>query len=251
VLRAQAFESLFTLVPILLVAVISIFLRARASRRQRKRAEAARAEETAETAPAAASGQTTRTSGGPGSVRDLTSSREKAYRKDTRSQGRTQEPVRKAQGRKAARGRKYPWQRESTAAYPEPSAPAAGTAPAFAPAPPSTAQPESRESYAYPPPLSLNEVKIPPAGEPVEKPVVMPRPIAVSRRREAGPQDLRARMRARMRSERSAGMAAETMPVKRPSVTNRLERLPPLKRAVIWAEILGPPGGRQHPDAHG
>jgi hypothetical protein len=29
------------------------------------------------------------------------------------------------------------------------------------------------------------------------------------------------------------------------SITARLERLPPLKRAVIWAEILGPPGGRQ------
>jgi hypothetical protein len=29
------------------------------------------------------------------------------------------------------------------------------------------------------------------------------------------------------------------------SITDKLERLPPLKRAVVWAEILGPPGGRQ------
>ena len=41
-LRAQAFEGLFTLVPILLVAVVSILIRARAVRRRKQREEDAR-----------------------------------------------------------------------------------------------------------------------------------------------------------------------------------------------------------------
>jgi hypothetical protein len=55
-------------------------------------------------------------------------------------------------------------------------------------------------------------------------------------------QDLRQRMEARVQADRPA---AEVIAGKRSSITVRLEKLPPLKRAVIWAEILGPPGGRQ------
>jgi len=45
-LRAQAFEGLFTLVPILLVAVVSIVLRARSAKKRKQREEAAQAEGT-------------------------------------------------------------------------------------------------------------------------------------------------------------------------------------------------------------
>jgi hypothetical protein len=55
-------------------------------------------------------------------------------------------------------------------------------------------------------------------------------------------QDLRQRMETR---DKAYKPAAEEKAGQRYSITARLERLPPLKRAVIWAEILGPPGGRQ------
>ncbi|MBN2553374.1 MAG: hypothetical protein JXB06_11430 [Spirochaetales bacterium] len=213
-LRAQASEGLLTLVPILLFAVISILLRARASRRRRKRTEAESAEAATRTAAKIPAGQ-----------------------------------EKKVSGRKTARERRFPWQRESAAAYPQ-TPTSAAPAPPFAPAPPARGQAAIRESYAYPPPLSLNDIKTASAGEAGQGPAVMPRPVAVSRRREGKRRDLRERLQARMRSERSAGMAEQIRPLERSSITARLERLPPLKRAVIWAEILGPPGGRGHPDAH-
>ena len=68
-------------------------------------------------------------------------------------------------------------------------------------------------------------------------------PDGMSRMAVSGkPQDLRERMQARAKSVQPAAKGAAG---KAYSITARLERLPPLKRAVIWAEILGPPGGRQ------
>ena len=55
-----------------------------------------------------------------------------------------------------------------------------------------------------------------------------------------GTQDLRERMQARAKLIQPVTETRE-----RSTITARLEKLPPLKRAVIWAEILGPPGGRQ------
>jgi hypothetical protein len=58
--------------------------------------------------------------------------------------------------------------------------------------------------------------------------------------RKAG--NLRERLQARTRAEKSKIRPEDR---ERSSITGRLEKLPPLKRAVVWAEILGPPGGRQ------
>lgn len=246
-LRAQAFEGLFTIVPILLVAVISIFLRARATRRRKQREDAAGGAparsapvQTAEgTHPSAAA---TRTAGAGPAPRSV-SSREAA--------ARAPGPTRAAQ---------FPWQRE-TRQYPEAEKRTPASAATFAPQQPGRPQVTSRESYAYPPPLSLNDFKsqaaaMQPRSTPVPRPVVGPAAqsrVAVDRgsrlpdgtSRMAVPretQNLRERMEARARSDHRAFKAA---PGERSSITARLERLPPLKRAVVWAEILGPPGGRQ------
>ena len=239
-LRAQAFEGLFTLVPILLVAVVSIILRARAARRRKQREEAARGEpargEPARGAPArgapARVSEGTQSSAGP---RTAGAGPQSAPARGAPARAAGQ-PMPPKQGRSATRASQFPWQRETvetTPSYTEP----------FTPHQPGKPQITNRESYAYPPPLYLNEAKSPAAdaGQPWGAPVPRPtgRPSMVVPKRE---QTLRERMAARARSVQPAAKAAAAEPA---SITDRLQRLPPLKRAVIWAEILGPPGGRQ------
>jgi hypothetical protein len=238
VLRAQAFEGLFTLVPILLVAVVSILLRARAARRRKRREEAAQKEGTRSSAatPAAGAGRAPRVA----AVRGVP-----ARGTPAQAPGRPIPPQRTGAKTRAAQ---FPWQRETdetTAGSPAP----------FTPQQPRRPQVPIRESYAYPPPLSLKDAESLSAGKAggaqpraaaIPRPVV--RPSAESRmavERMAAPkaeQNLRERMQARAKMDRPAAKVATE---KRYSVTNRLMKLPPLKRAVIWAEILGPPGGRQ------
>jgi len=247
VLRAQAFEGLFTIVPILLVAVISIFLRARAARRRKQRegaAGGAPARAAEGTHPSAAA---TRTAGAGPAPRSVSSREETAPGATARAPGPT-------------RATQFPWQRE-TQQYPEAEQRTPASAATFTPQQPRRPQVTSRESYAYPPPLSLNDFKsqtatMQPRSAPVPRPVVGPAAqsrVAVDRgsrlpdgtSRMAVPretQNLRERMEARARSDHRPVKAA---PGERSSITARLERLPPLKRAVVWAEILGPPGGRQ------
>jgi hypothetical protein len=175
VFRAQAFEGIFALLPILLIAVVSIMLRARAAKKRRKRDET--------TAP--------------------TRSQPEEKRKPTAGGGLPKEQLPK----------------KSIAPAP------------FVPQQPLRPKAAYREGYTYPPPLSLNNLKTSSEGAPLQP---SPGP-------EIRPPDLRERMKSRLGSLAPSQQTA----VKRLSVAERLERLPPLKRAVIWAEILGPPGGRQ------
>lgn len=213
-LRAQAFESLFTLVPILLVAVISIVLRARASRRRKQREQAAEGE----------------------SVRGP-------------SAGSASAGARTVRSAKAAR---FPWQRETSGIYPKRPAQTPPASAPFAPEHPRRSPVTSREHYAYPLPLTPEQAGpepvaragpgIPAAPQQVVRPSVESR-LAVDRTAppgEAGTLPLR--KRAPLESGRPSPRAAVR---KGSSISARLERFPPLKRAVIWAEILGPPGGRQ------
>jgi hypothetical protein len=213
VLRAQAFEGLFTLVPILLVAVISIFLRARASRKRKQREEAARGV-SARGAPAR---------GAPAQAAEGT---QPSAATRTEDSGSRPAPARGT----PARG-----------------APAQASGRPVPPQQPRRPQVPIRESYAYPPPLTLNDTEYPATAAPQRQGTPVPRPVvrssAESRMAVSGkPQDLRERMQARAKSVQPAAKGAAG---KAYSITARLERLPPLKRAVIWAEILGPPGGRQ------
>ena len=256
-LRAQAFEGFFTLGPILLVAVVSILLRARASRRRKQREEAARGAPaggpSASSAPARdASAQSVQGQGiqnqnlavGGEEARDAQTTQASASTRTGRS-GRS------------ARAAQFPWQRESSEIYPKrstktPSARGATAVEPVVPQQPGGPQVTSRESYAYPPALALDRTKpeaaggVGPRSAPVPQQVV--RPSLESRmavERMAPPketQDLRQRMRAQDKLERPF---TEPRVGKGPSISARLERLPPLKRAVIWSEILGPPGGRQ------
>jgi len=172
VFRAQAFEGILALVPILLIAVVSVVLRARAAKKRKQGDET--------TAPARATAPT--------------------------------QPEQK---------------REPAEALPEKS-----RAPApFMPQQPVRPKVAYREGYTYPPPLPLNNLTTPSAETP-------PQPSPVPEIRQP---DLRERMKSRLGSIAVAREAA----IKPFSVVRRLERLPPLKRAVIWAEILGPPGGLQ------
>jgi hypothetical protein len=256
-LRAQAFEGLLTLLPILLVAVVSVILRARAARRRKQREEAA---------------QSAKTTQSPGSVQKT----DRAAETDRKPAPRL--------------GSQFPWLRESAEIYPPPTGPASASSTASPAQQPPRPQVASRESYAYPPPLSLNDLKNSTATGAQAQSRLIPRstvlPDSVERtavRRESlmpdgvrqtavdrGPrlpervsrmagtrtavlpdgksrmavprQDLRQRMQAQRDSSVSKAKAAVARPS---SITSRLEKLPPLKRAVIWAEILGPPGGRE------
>jgi hypothetical protein len=180
--RAQAFEGIFALLPILLIAVVSILLRARAARRRKRKEET--------TAPARAAAPT-----------------------PTQAE------------------------REQKVAEALPEKPRAPTP--FMPQQPVRPTVAYREGYTYPPPLPLNNLKTPSAGTPLQ-PSPVPRAV-VSPVPEMRQPDLRERMKSRLGSFAAVKEAA----IKRSSVAARLERFPPLKRAVIWAEILGPPGGRQ------
>jgi hypothetical protein len=215
-LRAQAFEGLFTLVPILLVAVVSILLRARATRRRRRREEAIR-EADGQEVPAQ------RTSAGSPSG--------SAAVRGT--------PVREAPSRAARQGAPIREMRAPPITQSRREPAAAGP------------QTVNRESYVYPPPLQLNGLEataIPAAAAPKDSRVPRPpaRPVvqpgaAIERMTAPRPREsLRERMENRSKRKRPAAGARKDT-----SITGRLERLPPLKRAVVWAEILGPPGGQQ------
>lgn len=236
-LRAQAFESLFTLVPILLVAVVSIVLRARAAKRRKQKEEDARG------ASAQAKGTQTpeakRPAGGGQTPPPVPA------RGAPRKPGRTMPPRRE---RTETRAAPFPWQRETS------DAPSATDGP-FTPRQPRGTQAPVRESYAYPTPLSLNDDGVwpsgtagtaQPGGTPVPRPIVRPTVESqmAAARMDAPKQakSLRERMQALTKSERPS---AKTLTGGRSSITDRLQKLPPLKRAVIWAELLGPPGGRQ------
>jgi hypothetical protein len=241
VLRAQAFEGLFTLVPILLIAVISIFLRARASRKRKQREEAARG-----TPARGVPARGVPARGVPAQAAEGTQPSAA-----TRTEGSGSRPA-------PARG------------TPARGAPAQASGRPVPPQQPRRPQVPIRESYAYPPPLTLNDTEYPANAAPQRQGTPVPRPVVrrsaenrmavdrmaalpdgtgrvlpdgMSRMAVSGkPQDLRERMQARARPVQPAAKAAAG---KAYSITARLERLPPLKRAVIWAEILGPPGGRQ------
>ncbi|UCF97026.1 MAG: hypothetical protein JSV89_17895 [Spirochaetaceae bacterium] len=261
-LRAQAFEGLFTLLPILLVAVVSVILRARAARRRKQREEAA---------------QSAKTTQSPSSVQKTDRAAET--------------------GRKPAPrlGSQFPWLRESAEIYPPPTGPASASSTASPAQQPPRPQVASRESYAYPPPLSLNDLKNSTAtgaqaqSRLIPRPTVLPESVerAAVRRESLMPDGVRqtavdrdtrlpervSRMagtrravprtvalpdgkswmavplqerRQRMKAREDSGVGETKAAAARPStIAARLEKLPPLKRAVIWAEILGPPGGRE------
>ena len=237
-LRAQAFEGLVTILPILLVAVVSILLRARAARRRKRREDAA-------------AGAGTRPSSAKPEAAAVKVRQGAAARGVPARCAPGQAPVRSIPPKRTTvktRAARFPWQRETeetTAGSPGP----------FLQQQPRSVQVPILENYAYPPPLPLKDAKLPadgPAGGERPRAEVIPRPVvrpsAESRmavERISAPkaaQDLRGRMQARAKMYRPE---AKNERDKSYSVTDRLKRLPPLKRAVIWAEILGPPGGKQ------
>jgi hypothetical protein len=123
------------------------------------------------------------------------------------------------------------------------------------PQPPKARPP--RQQYVYPQPLPLarsrgpEEVYTPPSpdeegarlrfGTPgIEISLPQARQvISLARQRRKWPSE---RQFSRL-STKSAKVEQQRVP----SLPQRLEKLPPLQRAVVWAEILGPPGG-QHRD---
>lgn len=178
--RAQAFEGILALLPILFIAVVSLLLRARAVKKRKQGDET--------TAPTRATAPT----------------QPEQKRKPTAGGGLLEgQPPGK------------------------PGAPIP-----FMPQQPVRPKVAYREGSTYPPQLPPNKLKTPSAGAP-------PQPAPVPEIRQP---DLRERMKSRLGT---IAAAKEEAAVKPPSVVTRLERLPPLKRAVIWAEILGPPGGLQ------
>ena len=237
-LRAQGFEGLVTILPILLVAVVSIMLRARAARRRKRREDAAAG---AGTRPSSAKPEAAAVKARPGAAARGGPARGTPGQAQVRSMPPKRMPVK-------TRAAQFPWQRETE------ETPAGASEP-FTPQQPRRAPVTIRESYAYPPPLPLKDANLQaegPAGgarpraEAIPRPVV--RPSAESRMAverlsaaKAAP-DLRGRMQARAKMDRPEAKVERGRSY---SVTDRLKRLPPLKRAVIWAEILGPPGGKQ------
>jgi hypothetical protein len=178
-IRLQFLEGLIALVPVVLLALVSILLRARAAGRQRRQEQS----------------------------------------KD--SELKRQE----AKQQQAASG----------AARPVAQTPAETAPTAFQPRRLRTAKPSYRESFAYPPLLSPNQLK----GEPeVVAYRESPASKALADSETYMPLSSRAEIR-RMRFEPAPpGRRAR-------SRVDKLDRLPPLQRAVVWSEILGPPGGRQ------
>jgi len=253
-LRAQAFEGLFTLVPILLVAVVSIFLRARASRRRKQREEAVSGEpargEPARGEPArGASARSVQAQGATAPVEQGKGARDEKRRQAPAS-------IRPGRSSRSAWAAQFPWQRETSKVYPKrstktPSPRGATAVESFVPQQPGGFPVTSRESYAYPPPLALDQAGPEPGTGVSPRSTAGPQQVAraslesrMAVDRVAPPrraQDLQQRMQALDKSERPSIKAAAG---RGSSISERLERLPPLKRAVIWAEILGPPGGR-------
>jgi len=156
-LRAQAFEGLFTLVPILLVAVVSIVLRARSAKKRKQREEAAQAEGTQ--IPAAKPPASPGSKPSPSTARGASRLSRRAI------------PPRRE--RRDTRTAPFPWQRETSDAASTPPAP-------LTPSPPRRAQAQLRDSYAYPPPLPPGEdgasaaAAAQSAGAPFPRPVVRP-----------------------------------------------------------------------------
>ena len=211
-LRAQAVGSLFTLVPILLFMVVSIVLRTRASRKRKQREQAER--------------------GAP--LQQI------------------ERPIPRERSAETTRSVSFPRQRETSEVHHRRSVRAPSSTAPRLPQQPRAAQVIRGEIHAYPPPLVPSEDTVSAAGEDRPGSPAIPRavlrPSVESRMAVAGmaapkkAKTLRERMADRGMADRSgAGAAAGS----RSSITTRLERLPPLKRAVVWAEILGPPGGGQ------
>jgi hypothetical protein len=220
VLKAQAFEGLFTLVPVLLFVVVSVVLRTRASRKRKKREEAARGETAGGTPARGAQARSAPVGGAP-------------VRGAPAEAGGGMKPP--SASRTAGFGQEAPIAQQRTV----------------------RPQVFHQEVYAYPPPLALNEDGSPvrtdhrPRGGPaILRPAAGPSAesrMAIDRMAvQRGAKSLQERMAARGKTDSmTTGAAAGAVAGKRSSITARLERLPPLKRAVVWAEILGPPGGRQ------
>ncbi len=220
-IRLQFIEGLIALLPIVLLALVSILLRARAVGRQRRQ-----------------------------------------------EQSKDSEPKRQeAKQQQAASGAARP-----VAQTPAETAPAASQ-----PRRLRMAKPSYRESYAYPPPLVPNQLKgereavaygeSPASKALADSETYMPlssqteirrmrfEPAAGGEsgrgglRQRAGPAARETLQRPGRGEERARpfGVAAGTAaPGRRArSRVDKLNRLPPLQRAVVWAEILGPPGGRQ------
>jgi hypothetical protein len=232
VIKAQGFEGIISLLPILLIALVSVLLRARAVRKRRLSEEA------------------------PGEAEP---SREQAYRAAARPEPRM--PAAQGPGaagtpreREARPSRKALWAQELVAGG-QPAgrsrvrAEAGREAPGGSPAAVQAtrrAQGGYRESYVYPPPLQLNGLKRPAAS--AEQPQAR-HPADIAATRPAGPRgmDMRRLGRPPVWSRPMPGRLPGT--TRSESIAARLERLPPLKRAVVWAEILGAPGGRaEHQD---
>lgn len=217
-LQAQAFEGLFTLVPILLIAVVSILLRARAARRRRQNQDG-------EAKPVARTEVGARAAEAP-----------------------VEKPAPSGEERLGAPGQAFGPPQSSGTWQPfgaeKPSRSKQSTAPLQPPRPAAA----NREAYAYPLPLPRNGVQEPEVGALSTAPVIVSQPVNRLVKRTVvgvealpGKKDLRARM-----MDREQNGSAERIPAvdKRSTIVSRLEKLPPFKRAVIWAEILGPPGGR-------
>jgi hypothetical protein len=243
VIEAQAFEGIISLLPILLIAVVSVLLRARAARKRRRSEEAAREEKRPPEEPSRAPiRQEPRMPGpeapqaAPINLREARPSRKALWMQELLAGGQP------AGGSKAGAG------------SPEAAGPGttASAGPPAAAQPPRRPQGGYRESYVYPPPLQLNELKRSAAYAEQPQPGPAPRPAmrrpAMARPAMPGPAEPRG-MDVRRPEARPL---AQTPPMPERlygadagnSIADRLERLPPLKRAVVWTEILGPPGGR-------
>ena len=261
-LRAQAFESLFTLVPIILVAVVSIALRVRASRRRKQREQAAEGEPVrgASAGGAAARrvpGRGARTQGAPAQDMRAPGARTQdtpAGSQGTRDEETTGFPVstRMARSVRSTKAARFPWQRETSEIYTKRSSKTPSAAAPFAPRHQRRSPVTGRESYAYPPPLFPEQAGPEPAvgagpGSPAFPRQVV-RPSVESRMavdRMAPPGEAKTLPPRKRAPDEPGWPSPKDATRKGPSISARLERLPPLKRAVIWAEILGPPGGRQ------
>ncbi len=228
-IRLQFFEGLIALLPVILLALVSILLRARAAGRRRRQ--------------------------------------EQSDGSELRRQG--------AKRQAAPAVPPAP----TDAARPGAQSPVETAPGPFGPSKPRTAKPSYRESYAYPPPLAPNRLKGMPEAvvyreSPARKALAgsetyMPLSAQAEVRRMRfekfadgdsgrGGRRQRAMQAAREARQRlgsgkqkvgpsaaAPGRTAAAAGGKSRSVVDRLNRLPPLQRAVVWSEILGPPGGRQ------
>jgi hypothetical protein len=193
------FEGIFALVPLILIALVSIFLRVRADRRRRRLPE------------------------------------EEGKSEQKQEGGERQIPA------------ASPMTRERGAGASAPGKPAPQPLKAR---PPRQANVPYRQEYAYPQPLPVAMPKGP------EETYTPPYPEAEGGRLRFGTPGMDIsqppvrQRRKRLSEGQFSRLSAKSVKVEKQRVSSlpqRLEKLPPLQRAVVWAEILGPPGG-QHRD---